>query len=360
MASVSAWAALATAHDVARAAGVSQATVSRAFTPGSRIADSTRSRIFAVAAQLGYRPNQIARSLTSGQSNLVGIGIENLHNPFFSETVEAMSLELAKAGLRLMLFTIGTGDDDDTPVQDALRYRLDALVLVSTTLSSALASQCRAARVPVILYNRTNRDGGLSSVTGDNDVGARTLAAFLLAGGHRRFAFMAGVEDSSTSLAREYGFTDYLVEQGMAAPIRDSGGFTYAGAAAATRRLLAARDRPDAIFCANDHMATAAIDVAQHEFGIDVGRELSIVGFDDILAARRPAYALTTFSQPSELMVRATVDIISRLRAGESDPIHRVVEGELIVRTSARRPPAYRARSEGGGGSAPSPGEPTT
>ena len=335
--------AIATAHDVARAAGVSQATVSRAFTPGSSISEVTRHRICEVAVHLGYQPNAIARSLTSGRSNLVGIGIENLHNPFFSETLEALSLELAKAGLRLMLFTLDAQDGNarygiDSPVQEVLRYRLDAMVLVSATFSSAFALQCQAARVPVILYNRTNSDSSISSVTGDNHFGARALAAFLIAGEHRRFAFIAGLEDSSTSRSREDGFTAYLSEQGMAPPLRECGDFTYAGAAVATRKLLAAQHRPDAIFCANDHMATAAIDVAQYEFGLDVGRELSIVGFDDIRAASRPCYALTTFAQRPDLMVQATIDIIQRFRAGNAGPVHHIVEGELVIRSSARRP----------------------
>ncbi|KQS05192.1 hypothetical protein ASG11_05535 [Sphingomonas sp. Leaf357] len=332
--------ALATAVDVAHAAGVSQATVSRAFTPGSSISEATRDRIFRIAEQLGYQPNLIARSLTSGRSNLVGIGIENLRNPFFSETLEAMSLELAKAGLRSMLFTTRDDETADTPVQDVLRYRLDALVLVSATFSSGFASQCQAARVPVILYNRTNGDERISSVTGDNVFGARALAAFLIAGGHRRFAFIAGLEDSSTSRARESGFNAYLSEHGFAAPLRATGDFTYEGAAAATRRLLLSPDRPDAIFCANDHMATAAIDIAQFEFGLEVGRELSIVGFDDIQAASRPCYSLTTFAQRADLMVRATIDIIRGLRANDAPaaPVHRIINGELVIRTSARRP----------------------
>ena len=335
--------AVATANDVARAAGVSQATVSRAFTPGCSINEVTRGKVFRAAERLGYQPNQIARSLTSGRSNLVGIGIENLRNPFFSETLEAMSLELAKAGLRLMLFTTSP-HGADASVQEVLRYKLDALVLVSATFSSTFASQCQAARVPVILYNRTNGDSSISSVTGDNVFGARALAAFLIAGEHQRFAFIAGLENSSTSRARESGFTSYLSEQGFAMPLHERGNFTYSGAAAATRRLLMSGERPDAIFCANDHMATAAIDVAQFEFGLDIGRELSVVGFDDIKTASQPSYSLTTFAQRPDLMVQATIDIIQGFRAGDIVPVHRIVAGELVVRTSARRP---RSRSLG-------------
>ena len=269
---------------------------------------------------------------------MVGIGIENLRNPFFSETLETMSLLLARAGLRLMLFTTSPGDGTDASVQEVLRYRLDALVLVSATFSSAFASQCHAARVPVILYNRTNDDDSISSVTGDNEVGSRALAAFLVAGAHQRFAFIAGLEDSSTSTARERGFRQYLFEQGFPLISRECGHFSYAGAAAATRRLLSSAERPDAIFCANDHMATAAIDVAQFEFGVEVGRELSIVGFDDIHLASRPCYSLTTYAQRPDLMVQATIDVIQGFREKTAVPVHKIIEGELVVRTSARRP----------------------
>lgn len=326
---------VATAHDVARLVGTSKSAVSRAFTPGASVSEALRRKIIAAAEQIGYQPNQIARSLTSGRSNIVGVGISNLNNPFFAYTLQNLSVKLTAAGLRLLLFTT----DRETPIHEVLHYRLDALVLLSTSLTSKLAEQCQRANVPVVLYNRTipNSDS-VSSVTGNNNGGGMAIAAFLLAGGHQRLAFIAGAQESSTSRDREAGFCAYLANRGAAPAIRDCGHFTRQGAAAATRRLLSAKEPPDAIFCANDEMAIAAIEVARHEFGIVVGRELSIVGFDDIPMAAWPSFSLTTFAQPFDQMVDSTIEIIQGIREGQTEAAHYVIDGSLILRSSARRP----------------------
>lgn len=328
---------VATADDVARLAGVSKSAVSRSFTPGASVAPATRKRVLEAAEAIGYQPNLIARTLISGRSNIVGVGIGNLQNPFFAVTLEALSIELAAAGLRLLLFHAGP-DEMEASVQEVLQYRLDALILLSTSLSSPLSQQCSRASIPVVLYNRIAQDPAVSSVTGNNKEGARSVAAFLVAGQHDRIAFMAGMEESSTSRHREEGFNSFFAEHGLPAPIRDCGRFDQAEAAAAARRLLSRRDRPDAIFCANDAMALVTIDIAQAEFGLDVGRELSIVGYDDVPMAAWPGFSLTTYAQPLEQMVSETVSIIRGFGESNSAPVQRVLEGNLIVRASARRP----------------------
>lgn len=326
------------AEDVARLANVSTAAVSRAFTPGASVAPATRKRILAAAEQVGYRPNMIARSLMRGRSNMVGVGVGNLANPFLSTALDALSIKLSEEGLKLLLFTANTDSVTRASITEVLQYRLDALILMASTLPDELARQCQRERVPVVLFNRCGAvDSQVSSVIGQNYLGGRSLASFLVAGQHRRFAFIAGIAESQPSHEREAGYTEYLLESGYEAPRREIGAFTYAEASAATRRLLLARDRPDAIFCANDLMALAAIDVARSEFGIAVGRDLSIVGFDDISAAGWPSFSLTTFAQSTEAMVDATVDIVQRVRGG-SEPIRRVIDGSLVIRTSARLP----------------------
>lgn len=336
---------VATAHDVARAAGVSQSAVSRAFTPGASIAAATRAKILAVAESLGYQPNLIARSLISGRSNIVGVGVGNLRNPFFAESLELFSTALEKAGLRLLLFPVDEVATLQAEIHEVLHYRLDALILLSTTLSSTLAAQCRRARVPVILFNRIAADPDISSVIGNNEVGARTIAAFLHAGGHRRYAMITGMADSSTGQEREDGFFGFFADAGLPPPLREAGEFQYDVAMAAMRRLLARPDRPDAVFCANDHMALAALNVARFEFGLEPGRDISIVGFDDVPQAAWPAFALTTFGQSAEAMVGETVEIIQQLRHDPQAVIHRVVDGGMVIRSSARLP---RIASPGG------------
>ncbi|MBA4089218.1 MAG: sugar-binding protein [Sphingobium sp.] len=325
-----------TAHDVARAAGVSQSAVSRAFTPGASVAPDTRARIMDAATRLGYRPNLLARSLISGRSNIVGVGVGDLSNPFFVETLQLLSRTLDEAGLRLLLFPAEAQGGGEPSINEILHYRLDALVLLSVGLSSGLAEECRKAQVPVVLYNRTTQDHAASSVIGDNGIGARTIAAHLLAGDHRRMAFIAGADGSSTNMQREKAFFGYLAEQGATAPLRAAGDYRTEVATAATRQLLAGQDRPDAIFCANDNMAIAAINVARHEFGLDVGREISIVGYDDVPMAAWPAFSLTSYAQPAQRMVDEVLRLILALRDDPDRHEDVVVDGGLVVRGSSR------------------------
>jgi DNA-binding LacI/PurR family transcriptional regulator len=329
----------ATATDVARLAGVSQSAVSRAFTPGASIAEETRARVENAARELGYRPNAIARSLTTRRSRIIGVATAYLQNHFYPEVLEALSRGLQARGYHLLLFTPDAGRHADPQLQDVLSWRVDGLILASTTLSSALAEQCRLAGIPVLLFNRTSRAANVSSVTGENLRGGRIIAEFLVAGGHRRLAFLAGIENSSTSRDRERGFSGWLAEQGLPPPMREIGLYHFETASAAARRLLARPDRPDAIFCGNDHMATAVSEVARHEFGLRIPRDLSLVGFDDTGPARWPSFSLTSFSQPLQPMVDAAVALVTEMIEDPEAPTrHEVVPGELVVRGSARIP----------------------
>lgn len=328
-----------TATDVARLAGTSQSAVSRVFTPGTSVSAETREKVMAAAAQLGYRPNAIARSLITRRSRIVAVAMAYLNNQFYPDVLEALSDRLQAQGYQILLFTADRHAAADPMLEQVMRYQVDAIVLASTSLSSAFARECRQAGVPVVMFNRTMDDPGLLSVTGDNERGGHTIARFLLAGGHRRPAFIAGLEASSTNRDRERGFTRALAEAGQGAPLRAVGHYSFEGAAEATRELLRRQDRPDAIFCANDHMAIACIDVARHEFGLAVPEDLSVIGFDDIGPARWPSYNLTSYSQPLLPMVEATVQVLLECMEDPSRQMNSVVlKGQLVVRGSARRP----------------------
>jgi DNA-binding LacI/PurR family transcriptional regulator len=330
----------ATALDVARRAGVSQSAVSRAFTPGASVARETREKIVEAARELGYRPNAIARTLITRRSRIVALVVAYLQNHFYPDVIESLSKRLQAIGYHILLFTADIDRPVDPVVAEILGYQPDAVVLASASLTSALADECRAAGIPVLLFNRTTQARATSSVTGDNLTGGRTIADFLVAGGHKRLGFIAGIEDSSTSRDREAGYTTRLAELGFPAPTRAVGHYSLEGAAAATRQLLSEREPPDAIFCANDHMAIAATEVIRAEFGWRIPQDVSLVGFDDVGPARWSAFSLTSFSQPLEPMVETAFDILSGLLEDPATPPRHVrVPGELVVRGSARVPP---------------------
>jgi len=337
-----------TAHDVAKLAGVSQSAVSRTYTKGASVGQKTREKVEAASAALGYRPNLVARSLITRRSNLIGVVVPSLENPFYSEVLEALSKAFDGSGYRVLLFSTAASADSDPILEEVLRHRVDALILVSSSLSSRFAEECVQIGLPVVLLNRKNDSQGVSSVTSDNAEGGAVIADFLVASGHEKLAFIAGTPCSSTSRDRELSFTTRLEELGQGTFLREVGGYTFEGAMAATRRLMALAERPDGIFCANDLMAIAAMNVITHECQLTLGRDVSVIGFDNIAMAAWPSVSLTTYRQPIERFVQDAVDIIeAQLNNHDTPAIQKVIAGNLIVRQSARLPEAGFAEADG-------------
>ena len=322
-----------TANDVAEKAGVSRSAVSRTFTEGASVSARTRARVEQAAAELGYRPNMIARSLITRRSDIVGIAVGNMANPFYPALVMTLSRKLAAIGKRSLLFPVADTAESDPEVEEILYYQLDALLLASAVVSSDLAGRCRAMGVPVVLINRLTADSGCLSVTADNEAGGRRIGEFVAGRGYRRPAYLAGLENSSTSIEREAGFTAALDAAGLRLHARAAGNYRFDAAADAMRSLLAGRNAPDVVFCANDHMAFAAHSVATHEFGLTVGRDVGIIGFDDVAMAKWPTFSLTSYSQPVESMAESAIGLLTD--AAQDDAPRRIhVPGELIVRAS--------------------------
>lgn len=328
-----------TSSQVARRAGVSQSAVSRTFTPGASISPKTRDKVMLAAKELGYRPNAIARSLITNRSRIIAVVMAYLENLFYPDVLEELGRLLVKENYRLLLFT-GFMDRDSDPVFDQLmQYQVDGIVLASTSLSSELSEECAAAGIPVVLFNRTTERDAVSSVTTRNREGGRRVAEFLVAGGHKRFGYISGLESSSTNRDRFAGYKEGLAEAGHTEIIYEVANYDRAEAEAAARKMLSRPDRPDALFVANDHMAVAVMDVARHELGLSIPEDLSIVGYDDVGPARWTSYGITSMSQPLKRMVEATVSILmEQISSGEIEAEHRILNGELVVRTSARLP----------------------
>lgn len=328
----------ATTYDVARLAGVSQPTVSRAFNGAAGISASTREKIIQTAAKIGYRPNLIARSLITRKSKIVGVLISYLYNSYFPLILTELAKQLERIGYRILLFVTDPEQSPDPALEEVLRYRLDGVILVAAQLSSKLDEECHQAGVPVVLINRKTQSATVSSVTADNIHGSEIVAKFLIAGGHRRFAYIASV-DSSTNREREDGYFNVIKQNGYETPLRELGNNTFADTAQAARRLLRMPRRPDAVFCCNDYMALSFISVAREEFDIEIGRGLSVVGFDNAQQSDWPLFNLTSYEQSVQKIAVKAVEILSRqLEGSASEGGEHVISGALIVRSSARLP----------------------
>lgn len=328
-----------TSVDVARHAGVSQATVSRVFSNSDKVSPETREKVMAAARKLGYKPNVIARSLITQRTNIIGFVMADITSPFYPYVLEKFSQRLQDEGRQVLLFNAAPGQSVDDLLPMALQYQVDALIITSATLSSEMAVECVRMGTPVILFNRYVVGAQASAVCCDNVQGGRLAADLFLDAGHRRPAYIAGRPDTSTNTDREKGFTDRLRERGVTRWLREQGYYTYQSGFDAARRLLQREDAPDAIFCANDIMALGAMDAARHELGIGIPDALSVLGFDDIPAADWPSYDLTTIRQPVNRMIDATLDLLEeRLAEPEAEPVLELVAGSLIRRSSVRLP----------------------
>ena len=328
-----------TAHDVAKLAGVSQSAVSRHFTPNASVSAKTREKIIQAAEQLGYRPNLIARSLITKKSNLIGIVLPINSNPYYQSILEELSQTLSTHGYRILLFTNPSSHDSDLLIEEILHYPLDGLILIAVNLSSHLAEECQQNGLPVIMMTRKTESTTVSSVTGDNIQGVTTIVDFLLAAEHQHFAYMAGETQSSTNQDREHTFFSHLADCGIKSVQKVVGDYSYTGARLAARSLFNSATPPDAIFCANDQMALCTIEVARYEFGLEPGKDISIIGFDNNYLADWDAFQLTTYSQPATAMVNQAVQILlEQIEEKNRLPQHLTVQGELIVRHSARLP----------------------
>lgn len=329
-----------TSEDVARLAQVSQSSVSRAFTPGASISEKNRQKVLDAARRLGYRPNAHARSLITGRSKIIGLVLLYLENPFYAIALQRLAERLQRDGYHVLLFINHTQNADGL-VSEILQYAVDGIVLAATSLSSVLAAQCADAGIPVVLFNRVMADpqyGIVSSVRTDNVAGGRVVADYLAKTGHRRIAYLAGNEETSTNLERERGFREGLQEHGLRIWGRAVGNYSFEQACQATREIVQlGGELPDAIFVANDHMAFAAMDTMRHELGLSVPEDISVVGFDNVPQASWGSYRLTTVEQPMDPMIEATVGILQKTLGEDGVAVAEEVlfSGQLIVRESA-------------------------
>lgn len=332
-----------TAHDVAKLAGVSQSAVSRVFTPGASASPKTVEKVRAAAAELGYRPNALARSLITGKSRIIGLVVAYLNNQFYPEALEKLSKSLQAKGYHVLMFMeYNNAADLEKVLNEILDYQVDGIVAASVALSSDFASRCQQAGVPVVLFNRYQEDARLSTVTSDNYAGGRKIAEFLVAGEHERIGYIAGWDGASTQRDREKGFVERLAELGHSVAIRTVGLFDEEKARNAARQMFDRPDRPDAVFVANDHMAFLAMDVIRYEFGLRIPQDVSVVGYDDVPLASWPAYDLTTVRQSSNRLVHETVTTLLDHIKNPGAPSKRVeIDGPLIIRGSARVPKGW-------------------
>ena len=329
-----------TAAQVAKAAGVSQSAVSRVFTPGASASIKTVEKVRSAANTLGYRPNVAARTLITGKSRIIGLVVAYLNNQFYPDVLEKLSKGLQAQGYHVLMFMAEqTAENIDHVLEEILDYQADGIVLASVAMSSELASRCRAEGVPVVLFNRTQDNKLLSSITSDNVAGGRKVAEHLVQLGYQRIAYIAGWSGASTQRDREAGFCEGLAAAGQKLFAREEGDFHFEQAKLAARQMFSVDQKPDAVFVCNDHMAFAVMDVLRDELGLRIPEDVAVVGYDDVPAAAWGSYKLTSVRQPANRMVEQTITVLlSQIENNDAPPRRLELDGALVVRGSSVKP----------------------
>lgn len=331
--------------DVAQRAGVSIKTVSRVLNQSENVRAATREKVRAAMAELDYRPSTAARELRSGRSRAIGMLFGDPSSGFQSRLHHAALQACNEAGFYLSagLFDERARDWDAQLAAFLRRTRVERMVLVPPLCDGeALREHLDRNGIHYVLISPSRPSARAATVGMDDRRAAVEMTQHLLGLGHRRIAHLTGPEDHSASLERRAGFLSALADAGAPAPpdawIR-SGRFRFREALDAAEAVLSARDRPTAVFAANDEMA-AAVCFTANRLGLRVPEDLSVAGFDDVALARTLWPPLTTVAQPFEAMAVEVVRLLARPEP-ELGATKRILPHELVVRRSTG--PAPRA-----------------
>ncbi len=330
----------ATIQDVARAAGVSTATVSRTLSNPTVVAEATQTAVLEAVRETGYRVNHLASNLRRQRTGSVIALVPNLANPFFSQIMAGLSSVLTPAQYGLLIADTQSGPDPDERLAHYLRSGVaDGLILFDGTLSVARFDH--PGRPPIVAACEwTGAD--IPSVRVDNERGAALAVEHLAGLGHRAIGHVTGPRGNVLAKARLDGFAAAM--RGLGLNVRQDwiyeGDFSMDSGALAAKRWLAAEDRPSALFFSSDEMAIGFMGVLQHT-GFSIPGDVSVIGFDNIEVVAHLTPALTTIRQPrTAIGVRAADLLLGMIDAGTAMCESEVIEVDLIVRGSAGPPKA--------------------
>ncbi|KGF80925.1 hypothetical protein IA69_15515 [Massilia sp. JS1662] len=325
-----------TLTEVAEAAGVSIITASRALRGVGRVAEGTRQRVLAAAAALDYTPDVLAQKMRGGSSSMIGVFINGFASLVMHELLSAINDEAMRQGFDLLVFNAQHFDDARRAgPAETVRKLCDGLLLILPSSTDGFLAKLERSSTPCVLVNFA-RPINLPVVCGANRSAAKAAVDHLLALGHRKIAFITGNSFTGQSEERQQGYEDALKAAGIAVNpewIRQ-GEFNDVSGFVQTKALLALKDRPTAIFAANDGMAFGAID-AVSAAGLNVPGDISVVGFDDVIRAEFVHPRLTTVRQPlNEIAVRAVRELVDAIRDGRTDGFRIEMPARLVVRES--------------------------
>lgn len=326
-----------TLKEVAERAGVSRSAVSRSFTDGASVSDKMRRKVEKAARELGYSPNALASSLTTGRTKLIGLVSNNFHNPIFLEVFDLFTRALQDRGLRPLLVNLSDETDPENSVRMLRQYSVDGVVVASSTLPSAFAKAFRDAGVPVVhSFGRYSATPMVHVVGIDNVECGRMAARALVERGYNHVAFLGGPQTATSTQDRYSGFVSELSNWPA---IQSTHSFADAYSFDAGRqemlRLLSTKPA-QAYFCGDDVLSIGALSAIQ-DHGLSVPDDIGVIGLNDMEMARWENINLTTIHQPIRQIVTSSIELmVTMLDEPDRCPESRIFPCSVVERGTLR------------------------
>lgn len=303
----------ATLKDVAELAGVSRSAVSRTFTKGASVSTKMRRKVEQAAKELGYSPNALASSLTTGRTKLIGLVSNNFHNPIFLEVFDLFTRILQERDLRPLIVNLSDETEPANSVRMLRQYSVDAVVVASSTLPPSFAKAFHDAGVPVVhTFGRFASSPDVHVVGIDNVECGRMAARELVGRGYKRVGYLGGPAEATSAQDRHRGFVD---EMDRHPEVQYSASFStnysFESGRAEMLRLLD-HNPAEAYFCGDDILSIGALS-AIRERGLEPAKDIGVIGLNDMEIARWESVDLTTIRQPIEQIVTSSVDLIEEI-----------------------------------------------
>lgn len=302
-----------TLKDVAELAGVSRSAVSRTFTEGASVSEKTRRKVEKAAVHLGYSPNALASSLTTGRTKLIGLISNNFHNPIFLEVFDLFTRGLQNRGLRPLLVNLSDETDPENSVRMLRQYSVDGVIVASSTLPLSFAEAFRIAGVPVVhSFGRHTGSPKVNIVGIDNIEAGKLAARTLVARGYKRIAFLGGPQNATSTQDRLKGFALGLK------PLRDvtlttsfAAAYSFDAGRAEMLRLLESRPA-EAYFCGDDVLSIGALSAIQTK-GLRVPGDIGILGLNDMEMSAWENIDLTTIRNPISQIIESSIELVTAM-----------------------------------------------
>ena len=326
-----------TLKDVAERAGVSRSAVSRSFTEGASVSAKTRAKVEKAANDLGYTPNALASSLTTGRTKLIGLIVNNFHNPLILEVFDLFTRGLQDRGLRPLLVNLSDATDPAASVKMLRQYSVDGVIVASSTLPSSFAESFQNAGLPVVhAFGRYAIAPDVHVVGIDNVACGRMAAEALVQRGYRRLAFLGGPRTATSTQDRVAGFLGALAPY-PEIKVTTSYATDYSfDAGRAEMQGLLAETPAEAYFCGDDLLAVGALSAIE-EAGLSVPSDIGLIGLNDMEMARWQLIGLTTIHQPVAQIIEAAIDlVVSIIETPDRPPEVRLFPCRVIERRTLR------------------------